>query len=164
MEEISKLMTNHVFVSDSIEATIAFGSKLAGQLVPTDVIALSGDLGAGKTHLSKGIASGLGVDPDIVNSPTFVLLQQYPGTLSVYHFDTYRLSDPAEFEDIGGVEFLEGDGVCLIEWPERIEELLPVRTIRISIEATDVETRSIKIQAFGQRAEQLIASLKLTID
>ncbi|MFK7819905.1 MAG: tRNA (adenosine(37)-N6)-threonylcarbamoyltransferase complex ATPase subunit type 1 TsaE [Planctomycetaceae bacterium] len=152
-------MGGHVFVSNSIESTIAFGSKLAEQLVSTDVLALSGDLGAGKTHLSKGIAAGLGVDPDIVNSPTFVLLQQYAGTIPVYHFDTYRLSDPAEFEDIGGIELLEGDGVCLIEWPERIEELLPARTVKLSITAIDIEQRQIVIKPTGGRAIEIISAI-----
>ena len=152
-------MSEFSFQSPDVNATIKFGAQLAGQLIAGDVIALSGDLGAGKTHLSKGIASGLGVDPDLVNSPTFVLLQQYDGRLPVYHFDTYRLSEPAEFEDIGGLEMLEHAGVCLIEWPQRIEELLPKRTIRIEIAATDVETRNITIRSTDQRSRDIIAQL-----
>ncbi len=152
-------MAEFSFQSPCVDATIKFGSQLAGHLIARDVIALSGDLGAGKTHLSKGIASGLGVDPDLVNSPTFVLLQQYDGRLPVYHFDTYRLSEPAEFEDIGGIELLEHAGVCLIEWPQRIEELLPARTIRIEIAATDVETRTITIRDTHQRSRDIAAKL-----
>ena len=149
-------MVDSTFRSSSVQATIEFGGKLAALLVPGDVVALSGDLGAGKTHLSKGIAAGLGVDPDLVNSPTFVLLQQYEGTLSVYHFDTYRLGDVSEFEDLGGIELLEHDGVCLIEWPERIAELLPERTIRVIIEATSAEARAIRIEPAGSRTAEVI--------
>ena len=152
-------MSDFVFLSDSVDATIEFGAKLAALLGPTDVVALSGDLGAGKTHLSKGIGSGLGADPDLINSPTFVLLQQYAGTIPIYHFDTYRLSDAAEFEDLGGIELLEHDGVCLIEWPERIDELLPERTIHLKIEATSEEQRSITIRSAGARAKELIDAL-----
>ncbi len=152
-------MSEFSLQSPGVDATIAFGSQLAGQLIARDVIALSGDLGAGKTHLSKGIASGLGVDPDLVNSPTFVLLQQYDGRLPVYHFDTYRLSEPAEFEDIGGIELLEHEGVCLIEWPQRIEELLPDRTIWIEIAATGADIRSITIRGTHQRSRDIIAGL-----
>lgn len=145
------------FTSDSIEETIGFGRRIAAALRPNDVLALAGNLGAGKTHLCKGIAAGLGADPDLVNSPTFVILQQYAGALPIFHFDTYRLGDVGEFEDIGGVEILEQGGISLVEWPERIEELLPDRTIRIEIAATAEESRRFVIQG-SQRARDVSAA------
>ena len=132
----------HRFTSRSVEETFEFGHQIASGLQAGDVLALSGDLGAGKTHLCKGIAEGLGADPDRVNSPTFVLLQQYAGRLPVFHFDTYRLGDVSEFEDIGGLEILEQGGVSLVEWPQKIQELLPVRTVWIEITATAPEART----------------------
>lgn len=153
-------MSDFIFQSRGVAETIAFGARLASHLIEKDVIALAGDLGAGKTHLSKGIAAGLGVDPDVVNSPTFVLLQQYEGRWPVFHFDTYRLGEPSEFEDIGGIEVLDQNGISLIEWPQRIEELLPERRIWIQVTATDAETRSITIRADHPRSKSLIAALQ----
>lgn len=152
-------MTDFEFESDSVHATIAFGERLAEHLVPGDVLALSGDLGSGKTHFTKGVAGAFGVDHDVVNSPTFVLLQQYEGRLNVFHFDTYRLGDASEFEDIGGLEVLESGGVILIEWPERVEELLPERTVWIRFEQTSEQTRSICVCAGGTRSAALVGQL-----
>src|SRR5207302_10261856 len=112
-------------VSD-LAGTLAFGRGLAGLLFPSTVVALIGPLGAGKTHLVRAVAEGLGVaDGRVVSSPTFVLIQEYQARLPVYHFDAYRLRGPGEFADLGAHEYLEGDGVCLIEWAERVAEALP---------------------------------------
>lgn len=138
------------FTSNSVEETLEFGRRIAPALEAGDVLALAGDLGAGKTHLCKGIAAGLGADPDLVNSPTFVILQQYAGRLPMFHFDTYRLGDAAEFEDIGGVEILEAGGVSLIEWPQRVVELLPARTVWIQVAATAPESRVLTISGEGR--------------
>jgi len=141
-------MTNycHTFISQSVEETLEFGRRIASGLKAGDVLALAGDLGAGKTHLCKGIAEGLEADPDRVNSPTFVLLQQYAGRLPIFHFDTYRLGDVSEFEDLGGLEILEQGGVSLVEWPRKIQELLPARTVWIEIEATAPESRRFRFR------------------
>ncbi|MDA0334792.1 MAG: tRNA (adenosine(37)-N6)-threonylcarbamoyltransferase complex ATPase subunit type 1 TsaE [bacterium] len=120
--------------------TAAFGRQLATVLSPGDLVALSGDLGAGKTCLIQGIAEGLGVT-EVVNSPTFVLLNVYTGrsdagaALSVYHFDLYRLATRDELEDIGALEFFDDpQGISLVEWAERMPELLPARRWEIRLE------------------------------
>ncbi len=155
-------MSDFIFESDSVDTTIAFGERLSASLQPNDVLALSGELGCGKTHFAKGVATGFGIDSDVVNSPTFVLLQQYEGRLNVFHFDTYRLGEASEFEDIGGIDVLEAGGVSLIEWPERVEELLPDRTIWIRFEPTGEETRSICVRDTQGRASELVQGLGTT--
>ena len=119
--------------SHSREETLAIGRKLGEAAQAGEIYALAGDLGTGKTVFSKGFAEGLGVT-ETVSSPTFTILQIYEdGRLPLYHFDVYRIEEPEEMEEVGLDEYLEGDGVCLIEWPERIAEMLPaqVRTVRI---------------------------------
>ncbi|MBO5565314.1 MAG: tRNA (adenosine(37)-N6)-threonylcarbamoyltransferase complex ATPase subunit type 1 TsaE [Lachnospiraceae bacterium] len=123
-----------IYESYKEEDTFAFAKALGEQASPGDVYALSGDLGVGKTVFSKGFAAGLMVN-ETVNSPTFTILQVYEsGRLPLYHFDVYRIEDPEEMEEVGLDEYLYGDGVCLIEWADRIEEILPEKTRRITIE------------------------------
>ncbi len=113
--------------------TMEFGLSLAGRLKPGDVVALSGDLGAGKTTLTKAIAKGLGIKSQIT-SPTFLLLQEYKeGRMPLYHFDVYRLNGADDLFELGFEDYLFGDGVCVIEWADQVEELLPPGTIRIHI-------------------------------
>ena len=120
--------------SYSPEETFETGRRIAGTARPGDVFALEGDLGAGKTVFTKGFASGLGVT-GAVNSPTFTILQIYEeGRLPLYHFDVYRIEEPEEMEEVGFDDYIYGDGVCLIEWANRIEEILPEETIYIVIE------------------------------
>ncbi|MCE9610377.1 MAG: tRNA (adenosine(37)-N6)-threonylcarbamoyltransferase complex ATPase subunit type 1 TsaE [Chthoniobacter sp.] len=115
-------------ISASPAETIAHGQALAATLRRGDVLALSGDLGAGKTHFVKGLAAGLGTAAS-VTSPTFTLLHEYPGgRLPLYHFDLYRLDDADEALRIGLDEYLYGDGVCVIEWAEKFPALLPPYT------------------------------------
>ena len=130
--------------TDAPEATRALGARLAGRLRPGDVVALYGDLGAGKTHLVKGIVSGLGLDPDDVASPTFVLIHEYPTRPPIYHFDAYRIERPDEFTRIGFEEYAAGDGICVVEWPERIEALLPAGTVRIRLVGLGGDRRRIE--------------------
>lgn len=113
--------------------TLALGRRLAAHLRPGDVLALYGDLGAGKTHLVKGLCAGLGLDPDRVASPTFGLIHEYDGDPPVYHFDAYRLERPAEFAALGPDEYFDGEGVCVVEWPERVEAFLPSETLRLRL-------------------------------
>ncbi|MCR4762545.1 MAG: tRNA (adenosine(37)-N6)-threonylcarbamoyltransferase complex ATPase subunit type 1 TsaE [Lachnospiraceae bacterium] len=122
--------------SSSPEETRLFAGRLAAHAQAGDIIALSGDLGAGKTVFAKGFAEGLGFPyPDEVVSPTFTLMQVYEGgRLPLYHFDVYRMADASEAEAIGIDEYLFGEGVCLIEWAVRIEEILPKeRVTRVTI-------------------------------
>ena len=103
-----------------LAATEAFGRRLGSLLFPGAVVALIGPLGAGKTHLARAVAAGLGVpDPRVVTSPTFVLIQEYAGRLPVYHFDAYRLRGESDLSELGVHEYFEGDGVCLVEWADR---------------------------------------------
>ncbi|HID20834.1 MAG TPA: tRNA (adenosine(37)-N6)-threonylcarbamoyltransferase complex ATPase subunit type 1 TsaE, partial [Planctomycetaceae bacterium] len=113
------------FVSDSPEQTRQIGRWLADALEPGAVVAIRGGLAAGKTVLVRAIADALGVDSDEVASPTFVLVREYAGRVPVYHADAYRLKGPDEFIDLGGDEYLFGDGVCLVEWADRVAAVLP---------------------------------------
>ena len=115
-------------ISQSAEETVAHGRAHAASLRRGDVLALCGDLGAGKTHFVKGLATALGADAD-VTSPTFTLIHEYiGGRLPLYHFDFYRLDDEDDALKIGLDEYLEGDGVCVIEWADKFPGLLPEHT------------------------------------
>ena len=109
-----------LYRTDSPEATTEFGRALGGQLRPGDVILLTGDLGAGKSVLARGLARGLGIT-QAMPSPTFTLMQPYEGRIPFYHFDLYRLDDPDQFFEAGLDEYVGGDGAAVIEWPDRAE-------------------------------------------
>lgn len=111
-------------ITHSPEETWELAQKLAPILSSGDVINLSGDLGAGKTVFTKGLAVGLGID-EPVTSPTFTLIKEYEGRLPLFHFDVYRLASPEEMEELGFDEYFYGDGVSVVEWGDKIEELLP---------------------------------------
>ncbi len=111
--------------SNSPKETIKIAKEYAQTVNPGDVVCLKGNLGAGKTQFVRGFVQGLGLSGDVVSSPTFTIINEYDGKLPVYHFDCYRLEHYAEAVEIGAEEYLYGDGVCLIEWPDRISELLP---------------------------------------
>ena len=132
-------------ISSSEQETRELGKRMAGKITPGTVIALRGSLGAGKTVFAKGFALGLGITEAIV-SPTFTLVQEYDGRLKLYHLDLYRLSGEDEFESMGGEDFLYSDGVALIEWSEKIEDMLPDDTIFINITINEDLTRSIEIR------------------
>lgn len=119
--------------TNSEQETLQFGFELAGLLDPGDVVCLYGDLGAGKTNLVKGIASGFGVDPNKVNSPTFTLINEYEGTTKIYHFDMYRVKSDSELVELGIEEYLYSNGICVIEWPEKLGIFLPDNALCISI-------------------------------
>lgn len=118
-------LETHLF--SSAEETLAFGRQMARRLPPNGVLALFGDLGAGKTTFVQGLALGLGIQ-ESVQSPTFVLLNVYEG---LSHFDLYRLKKEADFIDLGFEEYFRKGGICAIEWPDRIAKLLPPETISI---------------------------------
>jgi tRNA threonylcarbamoyladenosine biosynthesis protein TsaE len=114
--------------------TREFGLELAKKLKPGDVVALIGELGTGKTTLTKSIAEGLGIR-EMITSPTFTIVQEYTdGRLPLYHFDVYRICDLEEMYELGYEEYFFGEGVCVIEWAEQIEELIPEDAITIRIE------------------------------
>ena len=114
--------------------TFAFAYDFAARLAPGDVVCLSGGLGVGKTVFTQGIARGLGIT-EAVSSPTFTIVQVYEeGRLPFYHFDVYRIGDIEEMEEIGYDDYFFGNGVCMIEWAELIEELIPENSIHVTIE------------------------------
>ena len=127
-------MNDCVYESHSARETFAFGKKLGETLKAGTVILLYGDLGVGKTVFAKGLGRGLGIEEPIV-SPTFTVLQIYEGgRLPLYHYDVYRIGDVEEMEEIGYEDYLYGQGVCLIEWANRIEEILPESCMAVTIE------------------------------
>jgi len=132
------------FVSKSAEETERLGKELGEKLKKGQVVSLRGSLGAGKTVLAKGIAKALGINEAIV-SPTFTIVQEYHGKEKLYHLDIYRLSGDDEFESMGGEEFLYPDGITLIEWSEKIEDMLPDDTLFISIAIDENQDRIIEI-------------------
>jgi tRNA threonylcarbamoyladenosine biosynthesis protein TsaE len=130
-------------VTESEEQTAAVGERLAGNLGPGDVVLLFGDLGAGKTAFVRGLARGLGASGDDVTSPTFTLVQEYPGRIQLFHVDLYRL-EPAEVDDLGLDELVAGDGVVAIEWAERWNGR-PDDVVEVGIEDLGEDTRRIRI-------------------
>ena len=127
--------------------TKEIGRQIGKQLTRGDVVALTGSLGAGKTCLIQGLVNGLGAETDCVTSPSFVLINEYQGRMPVYHFDIYRLSSEKEVLDLGYEEYIDGHGVTIIEWADKICGLLPPRTINIRLTITGPEKRLIGIQS-----------------
>ncbi len=150
-------------LADSEDATNELGRHLAAVLEPGAVVALVGDLGAGKTRLVKSIAAGLGIPAEYVNSPTFTLVQEYPGQVPLRHCDTYRLRDPDEFLDLGLDELLAPDGIALIEWADRVMHLLPRDLVRIEIRIVSPTAREFAITATGKSSRAMLAKLQAVI-
>lgn len=148
-------------VLKGLKETEEFGEKLGSILKPGDIISLTGDLGAGKTTLTKSIGKGLGVE-DYITSPTFTLINEYNGRLNLYHFDVYRLEGPIDLYDLGFEEYIYSNGVSIIEWGDKIEEALPKERINIRIEkGTELDERIIYIYGEGERFKQLIKELNI---
>lgn len=144
--------------SRSPEETRRFGLCLGRQLRAGDVVALSGELGAGKTCLVQGIALGVGVDPKVpVTSPSYTLIGEYPGRARLCHADFYRLESYARLESAGWEDLLDGDGVIVVEWPERCPEALPDQCLEIGIEIVSESERRISVRGRGPEAEALRA-------
>lgn len=123
-----------IFESFTPEDTFTIGKKLAETVRPGEIYTLNGELGVGKTVFTKGLAAGLGIK-EPVTSPTFTILQEYEsGRLPLYHFDVYRIGDPEEMDEIGYEDYFYGRGICLIEWAELIEELIPEEAFAVYIE------------------------------
>ncbi len=135
---------------NTLKDTKIFGRLLAKHALPGDIICLSGDLGAGKTALTQEIAKGLGVPESCyVTSPTFSILQKYPGEIPLYHMDFYRLSDETEVEDLGFEEFFYLSGLTVIEWSERAGSLIPVTRLKLKITIEGEDTRKVIVD-FGK--------------
>lgn len=143
--------SSQIFTTASPQETQVLGEKLGKTLQPGDVIALIGDLGTGKTCLTQGIARGVGIAPgEVVNSPSYILINEYTGTLPIYHIDLYRLDAPEDIAELGLTEYMAGAGVCIIEWAERMADALPDTCIEIRITLPDTtedeNVRHINIQ------------------
>ena len=139
-------ITHLTFTSDSPADTLEIARALGAALRPGDVVALYGELGAGKTLFCKGVGEALGIPPDRIVSPTFTIVTEHEGgSLPLTHVDAYRLAGPKEAEEIGMREILAGDGVCLVEWADRIEELLPTDCIQVRFSFSDGDRREIVI-------------------
>jgi tRNA threonylcarbamoyladenosine biosynthesis protein TsaE len=144
----------------SLADTEAFGRRLAETLFPGAVLALIGPLGAGKTHLVRAVALGLGLaDPRVVSSPTFVLIQEYAARCPVYHFDAYRLRGEAEFDELGAHEYFEGDGVCLVEWADRVPGSMPAERLEVRLCVTGECSRRVELTAHGERYQAILQRL-----
>ncbi|MDE0014970.1 MAG: tRNA (adenosine(37)-N6)-threonylcarbamoyltransferase complex ATPase subunit type 1 TsaE [Candidatus Poribacteria bacterium] len=129
---------NANFKTESPEETQVLGEKIGKTLKRGDVIALIGDLGTGKTCLTQGIARGVGIAPnEIVSSPSYILINEYNGIVPIYHIDLYRLENSEEIAELGLSEYVEGDGICIIEWAERMTDALPDSCIQIHITLAD---------------------------
>jgi tRNA threonylcarbamoyladenosine biosynthesis protein TsaE len=148
-----------LFVAPDERATDQLGAQLALLLEPGTVVALVGNLGAGKTRLVRAVAEAAGVDRREVNSPTFVLVHEYEGRWPIYHFDTYRLNNSSEFVDLGAEEYFHSAGVCFVEWADRVASILPGDHLRIEITTTGETSRDFRFTATGPRSQRLVASL-----
>ncbi len=152
---------NAEFLSSSPEATFEYGRALGGLLQPGDVIALHGDLGAGKTCFVQGVSMGAGVrDRSQITSPTFTLIQEYQGRLPIYHFDAYRLHREEDLYELGFEEYFYGEGITLIEWAERIPSLLPDEHLAIYLRIEPDVTRRICLTAVGEHYEKLLQTFQ----
>ena len=150
----------NTIISNHEQKTYDLGYKLGTLLKKGDILCLTGDLGAGKTAMSKAIAKGLEVD-EHVTSPTFAIIQEYMGRLPLYHFDVYRIGSVEEMEDLGYEEYFYGDGVCIIEWASIIEELIPKEHLWIDIKRDDHENvRKIEMKATTEHFKNIIEELK----
>lgn len=142
---------------NNLEETIELGKRLGKLLKPNMLITLSGDLGAGKTTFTKGIGLGLGVEK-IINSPTFTILKQYHGRLNLSHFDAYRLE--GQDDDLGFEEIFDSDDVCVVEWADFIEDILPDQKLAVIITKIDQDVREFTFKAIGPKYEQLVEDFK----
>jgi tRNA threonylcarbamoyladenosine biosynthesis protein TsaE len=145
-------MDQFEIMTNTPEETGEFAERLARYLEAGDVITLEGDLGAGKTTFTKGLAKGLGVKKT-VNSPTFTIIKEYKGRMPFYHMDVYRLDD--SFEDLGFDEYFEGEGVTVVEWAHLIEDQLPQELLSLSIYREGDTTRKIVLKPYGERYNEL---------
>ena len=151
-------METRVIITDTPAATRKVGRLLGEEFEPGDVLLLTGPLGAGKTTLTKGIARGLGISETVL-SPTFVLLRELRGKLPLYHLDLYRLESIPDIADLGLDDYFYGDGVTVVEWPERATGLLPDERMEIAIDYSGEKSRRLTLTATGERYMRLLQSL-----
>ena len=152
-------MNSVVLRSRSANETKRIGASLGRHVEPGDVLLLCGDLGAGKTCLTQGIAKGLGIT-EYVRSPTFVLVSIHQGRLPLYHIDIYRLDHVAEVIDLGIDEYLAGDGVSVIEWADKALEVFPQSCLRVTLDYEGENERLLRLEPQGERYERLVLQVQ----
>lgn len=145
-------------ISSSPEETHRLGLRLGGLLRPGDFVGLIGDLGAGKTHLVRGVAEGAGVERSEVASPTFAIVYPYRGRVPLYHADLYRIADYDELYATGFLDLIGSDGAVLVEWLDNVPEAAPREYLRLTLRPTGDETRELVAEAFGARPVELLAA------
>ena len=139
-----------IIISSSVEETKALGKNIAGMLDKGSIVAISGQLGAGKTCLTKGIAEGIGVKEEIT-SATYTIISEYEAILPFYHIDAYRLKGNDDFSAIGGEEIIYGEGISVIEWSDRIAAFIPISAIKIDIDIIEEGKRRISLYMEGKK-------------
>ena len=150
----------HSIELSSLQHTKILGDVLGRIVQPGDVITLTGSLGAGKTALTQAIGRGLGVDPRIyITSPTFSLLHEFKGRIPLYHMDLYRLGSESEIESLGLPEYFYGDGLTVIEWPERLGNLMPEERLHIDLVISGESSRTAKLTAHGEYWQKKVADI-----
>ncbi|MCL5290126.1 MAG: tRNA (adenosine(37)-N6)-threonylcarbamoyltransferase complex ATPase subunit type 1 TsaE [Firmicutes bacterium] len=158
------MCTAKIFKTSSPEETVRVGKVLGALLEPGDLLCLSGDLGAGKTTFARGVALGLGIKGR-VTSPTFILINEYPGKIPMYHMDVYRLDGPAGMDDLGYEEYFYGNGVTLVEWAEKVEKILPGERMDIYLapSSEDSDAREITLKPRGGRYCRLVKEMTASV-
>lgn len=147
-------------ITSSPEQTWRIGELLGSRLNPGDTLCLYGDLGSGKTNFAYGIARGLNVQEQYITSPTFTFVNEYQGRVPFYHIDLYRLKDHGELENIGFEEYIESDGVTVIEWAEKAEDDLPEECLSIYLSNVDDTSRELGFLPEGERYQKLLEGLR----
>ncbi|MEZ6045297.1 MAG: tRNA (adenosine(37)-N6)-threonylcarbamoyltransferase complex ATPase subunit type 1 TsaE [Planctomycetaceae bacterium] len=156
------MLPNLTIITNSEQETQQLGADLGKCLIAGTVISLNGNLGAGKTRFVQGVASALGVNQEEVTSPTFTLIQEYSGTIPLYHFDTYRLRDEDEFEELGACEILERDAISLLEWGDRMKSYFPESTLRIEIKLLSESSRQFEFSSASEKCIEILEQLEKT--
>jgi len=157
----SNLRRKIVIRTRSASETVRIGKTIGSLLLPGDVVALVGELGAGKTQFIKGLAAGVGIENSAyISSPSFTLIHEYPGEIPFYHIDLYRLEREQEAEELGLEEYFQGRGIMAIEWADKIPSLLPEELLFISIAYFDKNIRSLEIAGNGKRFEELVNQIQ----
>jgi tRNA threonylcarbamoyladenosine biosynthesis protein TsaE len=156
VQEVPRL----IWYSLSPQETRHMGEQIGRLLTPGQVIALYGELGAGKTSLVQGIARGLRIQDRYITSPTFTILNEYKGPIPLYHFDVYRLSGPEDLEELGYEEYFYGEGIAVLEWAEKIASLLPADHLEILLEHYGDNKRRLSFQAHGKKARDVLGRLR----
>jgi tRNA threonylcarbamoyladenosine biosynthesis protein TsaE len=157
----SNLRRKIVIQTRSASETVRIGKTIGSRLLAGDVVALVGELGAGKTQFIKGLAAGVGIENSAyISSPSFTLIHEYPGEIPFYHIDLFRLRREQEAEELGLEEYIHGMGITAIEWADKIFSLLPEELLFISILYIDKNIRSLEIAGKGKRYEDLVDQVR----